>query len=67
MVIMRGAPGSGKSYFAKQILLERTNKADSNPAMKETPAAKGAVFSTDDYFMNEQGEYVFDRSHTLSH
>jgi hypothetical protein len=67
MVIMRGGPGSGKSYLAKQILSERTKQADLDPLIQGTPAASGAIFSTDDYFMNEQGEYVFDRFDTSVH
>lgn len=44
LVIMRGVPGSGKSYLAHQL--------------KEN----GVVLSTDDYFINYQGQYVFDRN-----
>jgi len=48
-VIMRGLPGSGKSYLAKKIASEWKD-------------GESVVLSTDDYFMNEKGEYVFDKA-----
>lgn len=44
LIIMRGVPGSGKSYLAHQL------------------KGNGVVFSTDDYFINYQGQYLFDRN-----
>lgn len=44
VIIMRGVPGSGKSYLAYQL------------------RGNGVVLSTDDYFINYQGQYVFDRN-----
>jgi hypothetical protein len=44
LIIMRGVPGSGKSYLAHQL------------------KGGGVVFSTDDYFINYQGQYIFDRN-----
>lgn len=43
LIIMRGVPGSGKSFLARQL------------------RGHGVVLSTDDFFINFQGEYVFDR------
>ena len=43
VVIMRGVPGSGKSFLAKQL------------------EGDGVVLSTDDYFINCHGQYMFDR------
>jgi predicted kinase len=50
MILMRGAPGSGKSYLAKQLL-------DSARQDGQT----GIIISTDDYFMKD-GVYVHDVS-----
>lgn len=44
--IMRGVPGSGKSTIAQEIVSD----------------FGGAVHSTDDFFVNQQGEYEFDQS-----
>lgn len=52
LVIMRGLPGSGKSYLAKEILQSTlgTNVNKSNH-----------ILSTDDYFcQNPQGQYIYD-------
>lgn len=43
---MRGLPGSGKSTLAREIA-ERNDGA--------------VIISTDDFFVNAEGEYVFDR------
>lgn len=43
LIIMRGVPGTGKSYLARQL------------------RGNGVVLSTDDFFINYQGQYVFDR------
>ncbi|XP_059050005.1 uncharacterized protein LOC131845010 [Achroia grisella] len=53
LIIMRGAPGSGKTYLAKQVI---ENIIGSTPGLFETH-----VFSTDDYF-NVRGIYQFNRS-----
>ena len=42
VVIMRGVPGSGKSFLAKKL------------------QGNGVVLSTDDFFNNHLGQYVFD-------
>ena len=46
LIITQGPPGSGKSYLCQEIqsLAEHEVK----------------IFSTDDYFMDEDGEYFFD-------
>lgn len=49
LYIMRGIPGSGKSTMARHILAQSLSEG-----------ADGAIFSTDDYFMSPQGDYVFD-------
>lgn len=47
LILLRGLPGSGKSTLGKIIL--------------EWPSTENPdVISADDYFLNEQGEYVFD-------
>lgn len=47
LFIMRGLPGSGKSFLAKTL-------------WRMTDAS--VVFSTDDYFISGNGEYIFDRN-----
>jgi len=49
--ILRGLPGSGKSYYA-QNLADELATADESQYL---------ICSTDDYFLNEQGEYHFDK------
>jgi predicted kinase len=49
MIIMQGAPGSGKSTKAKEIKEKFLNEG----------ADQVDIFSTDDYFM-EDGEYKFN-------
>jgi len=44
LILVRGLPGSGKTSFALNFLMN------------------GIVFSTDDFFMQEDGEYNFDAS-----
>nr|CAD7263662.1 unnamed protein product [Timema shepardi] len=51
MVLMRGLPGSGKSHLAK-LLIKRTVGGD----------YRNFVFSTDDYFYQSSGKYIFDPS-----
>nr|CAD7419229.1 unnamed protein product [Timema poppensis] len=51
MVLMRGLPGSGKSHLAK-LLVKRTVGGD----------YRNFVFSTDDYFYQSSGKYIFDPS-----
>lgn len=48
LILLRGLPGSGKSTLASVIL--------STPVRSEI----ADVLSADDFFINEQGEYVFD-------
>ena len=50
LIIIRGIPGSGKTFLAKK--LQATAKANTLTA---------EICSTDDYFM-ENGKYVFDPS-----
>nr|XP_008109827.1 PREDICTED: NEDD4-binding protein 2 [Anolis carolinensis] len=45
LVLLRGVPGSGKSYLARALL-------EDNPG--------GIILSTDDYFYQKNGEYQFD-------
>lgn len=53
MVLMRGCPGSGKSYQATNIL----SQCYENPNINEF------IFSADQFFMNKHnGRYCFDRS-----
>jgi len=49
LYIMRGLPGSGKSTMARHILAQSLSEG-----------AEGYIFSTDDYFLNHLGNYVFD-------
>ena len=53
MYIMRGPPGSGKSYFSLKKLQRQLKRNVNTEDLKEH------VLSTDDYFM-VQGKYVFD-------
>lgn len=46
LIVMRGLPGSGKSYLAEKLA-------------EETGAS---IYSTDNWFTNGVGEYVFDGS-----
>lgn len=50
--ILRGLPGSGKSYYAQNLADELSGADESHYC----------ICSTDDYFINEQGEYHFDKS-----
>lgn len=50
-VLLRGLPGSGKSYLARR-LIEETLKDHQDP--------KNHIISTDNYFYNKRGEYRFD-------
>ncbi|PAV61981.1 hypothetical protein WR25_23222 [Diploscapter pachys] len=45
LILMRGAPGSGKSHLAKSLLKEYSH---------------GRIFSTDDLFTNKHGVYKFE-------
>lgn len=47
LILLRGLPGSGKSTLAK-IILQLPNNDDPE------------VLSADDFFINQEGEYVFD-------
>ncbi|OUS72338.1 AAA family ATPase [Pseudoalteromonas sp. A601] len=49
--ILRGLPGSGKSYYA-QNLADELVLGDQSQYL---------ICSTDDYFYNEKGEYKFDK------
>jgi predicted kinase len=46
LIIMGGIPGSGKSYTANKIIEEN--------------AGNGIILSTDDFWYNSEGDYVFD-------
>ncbi|XP_060102265.1 NEDD4-binding protein 2 [Heteronotia binoei] len=45
LVLLRGVPGSGKSYLARSLL-------EDNPG--------GSILSTDDYFYTKSGQYQFN-------
>ncbi|KAJ6655385.1 hypothetical protein lerEdw1_005443 [Lerista edwardsae] len=45
LVLLRGVPGSGKSYLARALLEDNPN---------------GIILSTDDYFCQKNGQYQFD-------
>jgi predicted kinase len=47
LILLRGVPGSGKSTFANVILQQPNN----NPQ---------EVLSADDFFVNNEGDYIFD-------
>uniref|UniRef100_A0A914WY62 Uncharacterized protein n=1 Tax=Plectus sambesii TaxID=2011161 RepID=A0A914WY62_9BILA len=47
LILMRGLPGSGKSYLARNL---------------EKRGLNGRVFSTDDFFCSPNGSYVFDQN-----
>lgn len=49
LILLRGLPGSGKSTLAKVIL-----------QIRDTDEPE--VLSADDFFINQNGEYVFDGS-----
>jgi len=49
LILLRGLPGSGKSTFANVILQQPSN----NPQ---------EVLSADDFFVNNEGVYIFDSS-----
>lgn len=51
LIIMRGVPGSGKSYLAKQLLL----------TMCPDASVEKHVLSTDDFFYNAKNVYKFDK------
>ena len=50
LILMRGLPGSGKSTYARSRAL--STMSEGSPSV--------VVCSTDDQFLNEKGEYVFD-------
>ena len=47
LILLRGVPGSGKSTLGNVILYSPSNN-------------ESHVLSTDNYFLNENGEYLFD-------
>lgn len=52
LILMRGLPGSGKSYLAKQIIDRGIGY----------PNCSDFILSTDDYFVDQRtGRYVYDR------
>ena len=51
VIILRGIPGSGKSTFIQKIVQELNLEED-----------QYKVCSADNYFINENGDYKFDRS-----
>jgi tRNA uridine 5-carbamoylmethylation protein Kti12 len=52
LLIMRGLPGSGKSTVARSMALDHI----------EMGGQTVAICSTDSFFINSDGEYVFDAS-----
>lgn len=54
--IMRGVPGSGKSTYARNLIA--SIKGPEILANKDLK--RGYILSTDDFFINEQGEYNFN-------
>lgn len=50
---MRGVPGCGKSYLAKEIL-KYTISDEANP--------RDHIFSADDFFYDFRGKYMYDRN-----
>lgn len=50
LYIMRGLPGSGKSTLARRILAQDTRYDGED----------GYIFSTDEYFISPQGNYIFE-------
>lgn len=48
MVILRGPPGCGKSYLGREIINKTVNGDYQNH-----------IFSADDYFLNERGQYNY--------
>jgi tRNA uridine 5-carbamoylmethylation protein Kti12 len=48
--IMRGVPGSGKSYHAEEMLKRHL----------ETSGRKGVILSADQWFIDGEGEYKFN-------
>lgn len=55
MILMRGCPGSGKSYLAEGLIMSYRGKP------------KDYVFSTDDYFMKKNGYYFQPSQLTEAH
>ncbi|KAJ0183208.1 hypothetical protein K1T71_001184 [Dendrolimus kikuchii] len=53
LIIMRGAPGSGKSHLARQIVEITIGSTFTN--------YKSHIFSTDDFFM-QHGQYKYERN-----
>lgn len=49
LVLMRGPPGSGKSHLAKEIVQATVPGSD----------YRNHIFSTDDYFIDRNGNYIF--------
>ncbi|RZF43703.1 hypothetical protein LSTR_LSTR014731 [Laodelphax striatellus] len=55
MILLRGCPGSGKSFMAEKMVMN-VNKIRPHMNLK----LKDHVFSTDDYFMSPKHGYRFD-------
>ena len=54
--LLRGVPGSGKSFLSKQILKDFGIVTDDKEILKQY------ILSTDDYFIDSAGKYNFDPS-----
>lgn len=54
MVLMRGPPGVGKSFWAKSLLTKFVNMQPPHNKVEDF------VFSSDDYFRNAQGVYKYN-------
>ena len=66
VIIMRGVSGGGKSTFAGKLMRTNGEESDREPLFDLfREAAKNnvrGVFSADQFFLDGDGEYVFDRN-----
>lgn len=53
LILMRGVPGCGKSYLAKEIL---------KYAVSENANPRDHIYSADDFFTDSRGRYMYDRN-----
>ncbi len=63
VLIMRGLPGVGKTYLAREYLAQIGLKFRDEVASGEQLAI---MLSSDDYFMGENGVYEFDKDEMLN-